>query len=342
MYYYTFIIPVYNRLTEVRELLQSAEKLIFDRDRFEFLFVDDGSDDGFLEFIESYKSPSGLTISAVSQNNKGPGAARNYGMSVALGDYFIFIDSDCLFPEDYLSIVDADLAEFHYDAFGGPDTDHPSFSHLLKAINYSMTSFVGTGGTRGGKNQIGKYYPRSFNMGVSRKVYHTIGGMNNLRHGQDMDYSARIYQAGFEVGFILEAFVYHKRRTSLSKFFRQIFNWGVARINLGIRHHELLKPIHFLPAVLTAFYILILILGIIFPVLRGILYLMSLGHLMVCLWAAAESFRRYKSLKVSLLSVITLNVQVFAYGGGFLYALWQRALGKKEATGFVKNYYGKI
>jgi len=339
---YTFIIPVYNRLSEVKELLLSAENIDFDRKRFDFLFVDDGSDDGFREFIENYRSPSGLIISAVYQDNQGPGAARNHGMALAQGDYFIFIDSDCLFPSNYLKTTDSALSKYKYDAYGGPDTHHPSFSRLLKAINYSMTSFVGTGGTRGGKNQVGKYYPRSFNMGVSRKVFHTIGGMNDLRHGQDMDYSARIYQAGFEVGFIIDAYVYHKRRTSINQFFRQIFNWGVARINLGVRHKELLKPVHFLPALLVAFYGIILILGIFIPVFRGVLLLMLIGHALVCMWAFVESLLKYKSLRISLLSILTLNIQVFGYGAGFLYALWQRALGKKEATGFVKNYYGKI
>ncbi|WP_236975348.1 glycosyltransferase [Membranihabitans maritimus] len=339
---YTLIIPVYNRLSEVRELLKSVEDLNFNRSDFEVLFVDDGSDDGFREFIKSYRSNSELNIVTLFQENRGPGAARNFGMSEANGDYFIFVDSDCILPVTYLERIHQAVMENNYDAFGGPDTDHPSFSRLLKAINYSMTSFVGTGGTRGGKNQIGKFYPRSFNMGVSRKVYEQIGGMNHLRHGQDMDYSARIYNAGFEVGFIFDAFVYHKRRTSLSKFFRQIFNWGVARINLGVRHQSLLKPVHFLPAVLVAFYILILVLGLIFQGLRPILYLVLLGHLAVCVWAFLESFIKYKSIKISFLSIITLNMQVFAYGLGFLYALFQRAIGKQEAEGFVKNYYGKV
>ena len=233
---YSIIIAVYNRLEEVKELLESAEKLEGDRRLFELLFVDDGSKDGFKEFIEQYRSASGLQIRAIYQQNQGPGAARNYGMSKAQGEYFIFVDSDCMFPPQWLAEIEKAQNEHHYDAFGGPDTCHPSFSPLLKAINYSMTSFIGTGGTRGNKKHVGRFYPRSFNMGISRKVYDMIGGMGGLRHGQDMDYSMRIYNAGFKVGLIADAYVYHKRRTSIPKFFRQIFNWGVARINLSRRH----------------------------------------------------------------------------------------------------------
>ena len=228
---YSIIIAVYNRLEEVKELLESAEKLEGDRRLFELLFVDDGSKDGFKEFIEQYRSASGLQIRAIYQQNQGPGAARNYGMSKAQGEYFIFVDSDCMFPPQWLAEIEKAQNEHYYDAFGGPDTCHLSFSPLLKAINYSMTSFIGTGGTRGNKKHVGRFYPRSFNMGISRKVYDTIGDMGGLRHGQDMDYSMRIYNAGFKVGLIADAYVYHKRRTSIPKFFRQIFNWGVARIN---------------------------------------------------------------------------------------------------------------
>ena len=163
---YSIIIAVYNRLEEVKELLESAEKLDGDRSLFELLFVDDGSKDGFKEFIEQYHSTSGLQIRAIYQKNQGPGAARNQGMSKAQGEYFIFVDSDCMFPPQWLTEIEKAQNEHHYDAFGGPDTCHPSFSPLLKAINYSMTSFIGTGGTRGNKKHVGRFYPRSFHRGI--------------------------------------------------------------------------------------------------------------------------------------------------------------------------------
>lgn len=313
----------------------------FPRESFEFLFVDDGSNDGFKEYIESYNSASGLQIRAIYQQNQGPGSARNFGMQEAKGEYFIFVDSDCMFPPEWLAEVDKYLAHHNVDAFGGPDAAHDSFSPLIKAINYSMTSFLGTGGTRGSKKHVGKFYPRSFNMGISRAVYEKIGGMNKLRHGQDMDYSARIYQAGFKVGLIPDAFVYHKRRTSLKKFFKQIFNWGVARINLGTKHSELLKPVHFLPTMILLSYLLLAALSGLNPFFRALFKLAVGGHLLVSLIAFFQAFSRYKQIKVAFFAVCTLNIQVFAYGAGLFYAVLQKAMGKKEATGFVKNYYGK-
>lgn len=336
---YSVIIAVYNRLHEVKELLASAEDLEFDRGGFEVIFVDDGSEDGFREFMKAYESPSGLQIRTLHQNNQGPGAARNYGMGEARGEYFLFLDSDCMVPKQWLLVIDQDLERRKLDAFGGPDTYHPSFTPLLKAINYSMTSFLGTGGTRGSRKSIAKYYPRSFNMGINRKVYETIGGMNQLRHGQDMDFSARIYQAGFKVGLIDNAFVYHKRRTSLGKFFKQIFNWGVARINLGRIHPDLLKPIHFLPALIVIGLFLLLISSLFFGFNLILKFACGL-FVFVCCLAFFESYFIYGNFWTAVLSIVTLNIQVFAYGFGLIWAIFQWMTGKRP-TGFVKNYYGK-
>ncbi|WP_340111698.1 glycosyltransferase [Maribellus mangrovi] len=340
---YSVIVAVYNRVDEVQELLQSAEKLEFDRKNFELLFVDDGSKDGFQQFIEKYKSESGLNIRAIYQENKGPGEARNNGMLNALGDYFIYVDSDCMFPPHWLKEIDKEVVKNNFDAFGGPDTFHPSFSPLLKAINYSMTSLIGTGGTRGSKKSVGKFYPRSFNMGVHRRIFEHIGGMNKLRHGQDMDFSQRIYDAGYKVGLIPDAFVYHKRRTSLAKFYRQIFNWGVARINLAQKHPSMLKPVHLLPAMVVLGIIALALFTLLVPSTAKILWsLTGIGYTLVVIWAFFEAFMKYKSLAAALLSPITLNIQVFAYGFGLIKALWQtKILGKEEARGFVKGYYGK-
>ncbi len=340
---YSIIIAVYNRVGEVQELLDSAEKLDFERDKFEFLFVDDGSKDGFQSFIENYHSPSKLQVKAIYQENKGPGEARNNGMRNAEGQYFIFVDSDCMFPPHWLRTIDTGIEKNGLEAFGGPDTCHESFSPLLKAINYSMTSKLGTGGTRGQKKSVGKFYPRSFNMGIHRKVFETIGGMNKLRHGQDMDFSQRIYDAGFKVGLIYDAFVYHKRRTSLRKFYRQIFNWGVARINLSIAHPSMLKLVHLLPAMVISGLVFLVIFTLIFPVIGSYLWMLTgIGYLGIILVAFFQSLIQYKNLKAALLSPVTLNIQVFAYGFGLIKAIWQtKVLGRKEAEGFVKGYYGK-
>ncbi len=342
---YSFIIASYNRIGEIRELLNSAELLDFDRSEFELVISDDGSKDGTGDFINTYTSASGLQLRYLHQENKGPGEARNHGMRYAAGEYFIFIDSDCMFPPDYLRKLDEHLQRTPLDAFGGPDTCHPSFSPLLKAINYSMTSFIGTGGTRGSTKSVSKkFYPRSFNMGIRREIFEKLGGMGGLRHGQDMEYSSRIYNAGYKVGLVADAFVYHKRRTSLKRFFKQIFNWGVARINLGKMDKAMLKPVHFLPLLVVCGLILSVLLlpflFIFFPLWGWILAgLLLSGIGLIKFIAFFQSLLRYHSFKVSVLAVITLFIQIFAYGLGMMSGLWQSLRGRKTVTGFSKNYY---
>lgn len=338
---YSIIIATYDRYEEIQELLDSAENLIFNRAEFEILFIDDGSKDNTANFIKSYFSQSGLQLRYFYQENKGPGAARNYGMSLAQGEYFIFVDSDCLFPENYLLEIDDFIQKNKPDAFGGPDTCHPSFSPLLKAINYSMTSFIGTGGTRGSKHSVQKkFYPRSFNMGLSKEVFNNIGGMGGLRHGQDMEFSARIYKNGYKVQLIPKAIVYHKRRTSLKRFYKQIFNWGVARINLGQLDKNMLKPIHLLPAFIVLGFVFLVLLTLL-PFDEVIyLWIFTFGGMFaIALLAFIQSFLKYSSIKVSLLSIVTLYIQVFAYGAGLLNGIFQLLKGKKTVTGYTKNYY---
>ncbi len=337
---FSFIVPTFNRLHELQELIPSLDSLDYDAVEYELIIIDDGSTDNTARYIRSLKMT--MSVQYVQQTNQGPGSARNKGMELASGDYFLFVDSDCLIPPNYLKEIDIGLKVELFDAFGGPDTFHPSFSPLLKAINYSMTSFLGTGGTRGSKKSVAKYFPRSFNMGISREIYETIGGFGDLRHGQDMDYSARIYAAGFSVGFIEKAYVFHKRRTSLWKFIKQIHNWGVTRLNLAAMHDDMLKPIHLMPAFIVLSGIVLLVLSLVYQLALSLLKIGLLGLLVVSLIAFIQSLATYKSIKVAFLSILTLIIQVGAYGVGTLNGIWQKWILKKPlAKGITKNYYGK-
>jgi glycosyltransferase involved in cell wall biosynthesis len=334
----SIIVPVYNRADEIDSFLASFS--IQEKSDFEIIIVDDGSSDNLKDIINKYSDK--LTIEYYYQENKGPGAARNMGMSKANGDYFVFIDSDCTVPENYISNLIRNISECDCDAFGGPDTYRSDFPPFLKAVNYSMTSFIGTGGTRGSKGKsVAKYYPRSFNMGISKQVYQKIGGMNDLRHGQDMEFSNRIYKAGFKVKYFDDVFVYHKRRTSPTRFFKQIFNWGVARINLGRIDKNMLKPVHGLPFLILTGFLLTLILMVFLPIFRLIFKVEVLLALLLAATAFLQSLIIYKQLDVALLSVFTIFLQIIGYGLGFGFGLIRSiTLGKEEhIKGITKNYY---
>ncbi len=326
---YSIIVPVYNRPEEVRELLESLinQKLKI----FEVIIVEDGSTIPCKEIVDEYSNQ--LSLKYFTKENTGPGTTRNFGANKASGEYFIFFDSDCLIPEDYLKHVEEELSIHPVDAFGGPDRAHSSFTPIQKAINYSMTSFFTTGGIRGGKERLDKFYPRSFNMGVSRQTFEKTGGFSTLRFGEDIDFSFRIISNGFKTKLFSKAFVYHKRRTDFRKFYRQVYNSGIARINLSILHPKTLKLVHILP---SAFVIVMLLSLLASPFTLYALAIPVVYSLMVLL----SSLLINKSVRVATLSIAAAWVQLFGYGIGFIEAFWKRIILKKDNfKAFEKNFY---
>lgn len=326
----SLIIPVFNRPQEVDELLDSLTKQ--SRKNFDVMIVEDGSAEKCDQIISKYADQ--LDIKYFFKDNSGPGQSRNYGAERALGDYFIFFDSDVIVPENYIEIVNRELADKPCDAFGGPDAAHPSFTPIQKAINYSMTSFFTTGGIRGASNSMEKFHPRSFNMGISRQVYETTKGFSEMRFGEDIDFSLRIMAAGFSTRLFKDAFVFHKRRNNFRTFYKQVNNSGVARINLFKRHPGSLKLVHLLPA--------IFVLGEIFLILMALFFsawfLLPLGALALLIFIDASL--RNSNIRVGAISVIASFEQLMAYGLGFIKATWKRIiLGQDEFHNFKKNFY---
>ncbi len=325
----SIIIPVYNRPNEVFSLLQS---LIVQTDKtFEVIVVEDGSQVSCADVVQQF-SPS-LDLHYYPKENSGPGLSRNYGAEKSKGDYLIFFDSDCVIPPGYIAAVREKLKINYTDAFGGPDRADLSFTPVQKAINYSMTSFFTTGGIRGSKKSMEKFHPRSFNMGLSKRVFQKTGGFSAMRFGEDVDLSIRIFEAGFKVQLIENAFVYHKRRTNFRQFFKQVYNSGIARINLFKLHPGSLKLVHFLPA---AFTLGLLLLGVL--TIFDILFFIPLMVFIILIFSA--SFIEYRDLKVAALSVLASFIQLTGYGTGFLAGVWHGLIrNRKDYKAFTKTFY---
>jgi len=326
----SFIIPVFNRPRETEELLRSLS-LQTDQD-FEVIIVEDGSTNSSESVVEKYRNQ--LHINYFFKNNSGPGPSRNFGCEKANGEYLIFLDSDCVLPERYVQIVRETLERSYTDAFGGPDRAHEDFTNFQKAINFSMTSFLTTGGIRGGNEKMEKFHPRSFNMGFSKEVFGSTGGFSDMRFGEDVDLSIRILEQGYRTQLIREAFVYHKRRTSLRQFFKQVYNSGIARINLQKRHPGTLKVVHAAPAVFTLGVLLLMLLSLL---VSWLFILPILLHIPLLFLSASIKNR---SLIIGFLAVVTSYTQLFGYGTGFLIAFWRRnILRRDEYSAFSKNFY---
>jgi glycosyltransferase involved in cell wall biosynthesis len=319
---YSIVVPVYNRPDEVDELLESLSSQTF-KD-FEVVIVEDGSKITCKDVCEKYANI--LDLHYYYKENSGPGQSRNYGVERARGEYVLIVDSDAVAPRGFMQAIDDELQRQPSDAWGGPDAAHESFTDVQKAISYAMTSFFTTGGIRGGKKQLDKFYPRSFNLGIRREAYLALGGFSKTRfskmslYGEDIDFSIRIYKAGYSCRLFPEAWVWHKRRTDFRKFWRQVYNSGYARVNLWRMYPEALKPVHALPSVFTVGVAALLLLAPFTCALS--LVLLLLYALLILIDSSIQS----KSLKVGLLSVAAVFVQLIGYGIGFLESLFSGKL----------------
>ena len=342
---YSIIVPVYNRPDEVDELLQSlCEQTVKD---FEVIIVEDGSIKPCKDVCSKYAGI--LSLHYYAKENSGPGQSRNYGAERANGKYVIILDSDVVLPSGYLQAIEEELAQQPCEAFGGPDAAHPDFTPVQKAISYSMTSFFTTGGIRGGKAKLDKFYPRSFNMGIRRDVYQQLGGFTKMRFGEDIDFSYRIVEAGYQPRLFPEAWVWHKRRTDFRKFFRQVYNSGIARINLEKRHPGTMKLVHLLPTVFTVGVIALILIS---AVGRALMHYVDhdqfywmcfapwLPILLYSLLIFIDSSIKNKSPHVGLLSIPAAFVQLMGYGLGFIESWWKRCILKQdEFQAFEQTFY---
>ena len=345
---YSIIVPVYNRPDEVDELLQSlCEQTVKD---FEVVIVEDGSKTPCKDVCQKYEGL--LDLKYFDKPNSGPGQSRNYGAERSQGDYLLVLDSDVVLPRTYIEEVSRELDQKPVDAFGGPDRAHPSFTPTQKAISYSMTSFFTTGGIRGSKKgALDKFFPRSFNMGIRRDVYQELGGFSKMRFGEDIDFSYRIVEAGYQPRLFADAWVWHKRRTDFRKFFRQVYNSGIARINLEKRHPGTLKLVHLLPTVFTVGVLALILTSAVGRALmhydepnwRSWYWVALLPWIPILFYSLVifiDSSAKNKSLKVGLLSVPAAFVQLMGYGFGFIESWWKRCVLKQdEFTAFEKTFY---
>ncbi len=332
--FFSFIIPVYNRPEEVKEILESFTKLESNLD-YEIVIVEDGSTITAKGIVDKYSDT--LNISYYFKKNSGPGDSRNYGMRLAKGNYFIILDSDCLLPKDYLKNVNEYLSKDFVDCFGGPDTAHESFTDIQKAINFAMTSFITTGGLRGGKHNKAKFQPRSFNMGLSKAAFEVSGGFGTIHPGEDPDLSIRLHKHGFRTELINEAYVFHKRRISWTKFAKQVYKFGMTRPILNSWYPETSRLIYWFPTLFSLGFIasiLFFILGFNWFLMLYVLYFFV---------AFFVAFIESKNVLVASLSILAILVQFFGYGYGFLKSSFAiKVLGKNPEHKFPNLFFKHV
>ncbi|MFT5253036.1 MAG: glycosyltransferase involved in cell wall biosynthesis [Flavobacteriales bacterium] len=331
--FFSLIIPVYDRPDELAELLESLSKSNY-KESFEVVIVEDGSTLKCDSVVAQYNSK--LALSYFYKANSGPGDSRNFGMKKARGDYFIIFDSDCIIPANYLLEVEQSLKSHYVDCFGGPDKALDSFSDIQKAINFAMTSFLTTGGIRGGSEKIDKFQPRSFNMGISRKAFEASKGFGNIHPGEDPDLSIRLWNLGFETKLIPNAYVYHKRRIDWEKFALQVNKFGKARPILNSRYPQHNKLTFFFPSVfILGFGLAVMLLVFTLD------YLLKIYFIYFVVLFLVAAFQN-KSLKIGYLSAIAVWKQFYEYGTGFIESYFKIIVFKQKPEEAFPELFFKI
>ncbi|WP_405565903.1 glycosyltransferase [Polaribacter sp. Asnod6-C07] len=313
-FFFSIIVPVYNRPKEIDELLESLTQQTYS-EAFEVLIIEDGSSEKSDQIVEKYKSK--INLKYFFKENSGAGASRNFGMQKASGNYFIILDSDVIVPKQYLSEVAKKLQTNYTDAFGGPDAAHKNFTVLQKAINYSMTAVLTTGGIRGKKKAVGKFQPRSFNFGLSKKAFEKTQGFSKMKNGEDIDLTFKLWKNNLETQLIATAFVYHKRRSTIPQFFKQTFGFGTARPILNQKYPSTAKITYWFPSIFIIGFTLSILLAFF-----GYLTLFSCYYLYFLALFFDSLFKN--GLSVAVLSIITSLTQFLGYGFGFLQSQFMR------------------
>ncbi|WP_108805338.1 glycosyltransferase family 2 protein [Aquimarina sp. Aq107] len=327
---FSFVIPVYNRPNEIDELLSSMIELEYDQ-AYEVVIVEDGSSETSEEVIKSYDSQ--LQISYYQKNNTGPGDSRNFGMRKAKGNYFLILDSDVILPKDYLRKVKDFLSTNFVHCFGGPDDAHKNFSNLQKAISFSMTSYLTTGGIRGRKNTLGKFQPRSFNMGISKEAFEASEGFGNIHPGEDPDLTIRLWKLGYDTALIPDAKVFHKRRISWNKFYIQVNKFGLVRPILNLWHPETSKITYWFPTLFVLYTIFAII-----TAMLGYWYFIAFWMLYFVIIFINATIN-YRSISIGIQSVMAVWVQFYGYGKGFLKSYYYIHLLKKNPEQKFKQLF---
>ena len=317
---FSFIVPVYNRPNEIKELLDSMVAIEYSK-TYEIVIIEDGSSDTSQAIIDTFMDR--LSISYYQKPNTGPGDSRNYGMRKAKGDYFIILDSDVLLPKNYLSKVESFLSNTFVHCFGGPDDAHQSFSNLQKAISYSMTSYLTTGGIRGRKNTLGKFQPRSFNMGLSKEAFQASGGFGNIHPGEDPDLTIRLWGLGYNTALIPDAKVFHKRRISWKKFYTQVNKFGLVRPILNQWHPETAKLTYWFPTL----FLLYIFVSVLAACIGWWYFIAMLGLYFSFIFFGATL--EYKNASIGIQSILAVFIQFYGYGKGFLKSYYYIHLLKK-------------
>lgn len=206
------IIPVYNDRNHITQCLNSIFTCNY-KEQFEIIVVDDGSNDG------SNEAACILPCKVVrTKKRSGPGAARNLGAKFAKGDILAFVDSDCIVPENWLSIIDNIFMDNKIQAIAGRFSKNLNPEFIARYRYYEASFYM-----LNEKTFVNTFTASSF--ACRRELFLKVGGFGDRLAGEEITLGYRLYKIGINILCVPEFVVAHHCLRTLRRYVKQQFIW---------------------------------------------------------------------------------------------------------------------
>ncbi len=219
------------RIGACLEAFHDSQRKSGNHENDEILVIDDGSADGTAEFVEKNFPWVRLIVLAPC----GLSAARNAGAAAARGEIFAFTDDDCVPDMEWLTRLRPFFQQGHFAAAGGPNLPpRPrTWEEAVVCAAPGAPSHVML-------DDVEAEHLPGCNLAVTRAAFEAVGGFDPQFQtaGDDVDFCWRLRDAGFRLGFVPGAFVWHRRRPSVRAFLRQQLGYGRAEKLLLAKHPQ--------------------------------------------------------------------------------------------------------
>jgi len=219
----TVVVPVRNGEPTIEPLLESIQKLDYDRKKVEVIVVDGNSTDKTRDIVKKYP------VKLVVERKKGLNTARNTGIRNSNGEIIAFTDCDCVVPSNWITKIVENFKDPQVSCVGG-SAKGLNGDFVSQYADNSIVPLMPFFKKREELNMVKPFlrHPAGCNMAFRRKVAEEVGCFDeSIQYGFDeVEFTERVCRAGYKMVLDPNVFVWHKHRPTLKEFLKQNFRYG--------------------------------------------------------------------------------------------------------------------
>jgi GT2 family glycosyltransferase len=232
---FSVVIPTFERPQPLAACLAALAAMTYDRTSFEVLVVDDGGTSPLDSLVAGFQDR--LDITFLKQKNAGPATARNHGASRASGSCLVFIDDDCAPATDYLSKLEARIADAPGCTIGGR-TINALTGNVFSTASQTLCDYLYH---YYNANPDDARFLASNNMAVPAEVFRAVRGFDTtfkLAAFEDRELCDRLRRRGGRIVYAPEAHIYHSHPMTLRRYCRQHYTYGRGAATFHGKHDD--------------------------------------------------------------------------------------------------------